>query len=371
MKNNPFKFGTIVESAYFTNRIQEVKQLKSIINTDVHVIMISPRRFGKTSLIHKVISATKRPVISLDLQMMTSELDFAEQLLNRIHKTFPMQKFKSLIKAFRITPTISLNPISGETSIHFENRTSGETAIEDVIDLLGKIASPGKKPIVVFDEFQSVRKIGKNLEHKMRALMQYHKHINYIFMGSQESMMRDIFEKHASPFYHFGTLFLLGKISENDFLQYLNNGFGIKNSIKKKGKNMSQSILDMTKCHPYYTQQLAWHVWEMISNNNDTKDQAIINAVNSILMNHDRDYDRLWSSLNNTDKKVLIGLSMKAVLPTSSEFLLFTGIKSSSTAASSLERLVNNGTLLKLRTKYDIEDPFFKEWIKRKRLIAN
>jgi len=75
--------------------------------------------------------------------------------------------------------------------------------------------------------------------------------------------------------------------------------------------------------------------------------------------------------INNTDKKVLIGLSLQGGLPTSSEFLLFTGIPSTSTAASSLERLVNNGTLLKAGLKYDIEDPFFKEWIIRKRLNTN
>ena len=80
-----------------------------MIHSDVHIIMISPRRFGKTSLIHKILSGIERPVISLDMQMLTSEIDFAEQLLNRIHKHFPFQKFKTMLKSFRITPTISIN----------------------------------------------------------------------------------------------------------------------------------------------------------------------------------------------------------------------------------------------------------------------
>jgi hypothetical protein len=366
MIKNPFKFGTIVDSRFFTNRKSESKQLKSMIHSDVHIIMISPRRFGKTSLIHKILSGIERPVISLDMQMLTSEIDFAEQLLNRIHKHFPFQKFKTMLKSFRITPTISINPITGEVDVHFDNRKGGETALEDVINLLNNLSTSKKRLIVVFDEFQAIRQIGKNLEQKMRAIMQYHKDINYIFMGSQESMMRDIFEKHASPFYHFGTLFVLGKISKDDFMQYLINGFGSSWDNREKIEGLGQSILALTKCHPYYTQQLAWHVWETQIRKQELN-ESIEEAVNTILRNHDRDFERLWGSLINTDRKILIGLSVTELLPTSTEFLLVTGVRSTSTAGSSIERMVNNGTVLNNDGKYDIEDPFFKEWIKRKR----
>jgi len=124
--------------------------------------------------------------------------------------------------------------------------------------------------------------------------------------------------------------------------------------------------LALTKCHPYYTQQLAWHVWET-QIGKQTVNGSIEEAVNTILRNHDRDFERLWGSLINTDRKILIGLGITELLPTSSEFLLLTGVSSTSTAGSSLERMVNNGTVLKIDGKYDIEDPFFKEWIKRKR----
>ena len=122
----------------------------------------------------------------------------------------------------------------------------------------------------------------------------------------------------------------------------------------------------LTKCHPYYTQQLAWPVWET-QIGKQTVNGSIKEAGNTILRNHDRDFERLWGSLINTDRKILISLGITELLPTSSEFLLLTGVSSTSTAGSSLERMVNNGTVLKIDGKYDIEDPFFKEWIKRKR----
>ena len=122
----------------------------------------------------------------------------------------------------------------------------------------------------------------------------------------------------------------------------------------------------LTKCHPYYTQQLAWHVWET-QIGKQTVNGSIEEAVNTILRNHDRDFERLWGSLTNTDRKILISLGITELLPTSSEFLLLTGVSSTSTAGSSLERMVNNGTVLKIDGKYDIEDPFFFFFIKRKR----
>jgi hypothetical protein len=149
-------------------------------------------------------------------------------------------------------------------------------------------------------------------------------------------------------------------------MQYLINGFGSRWDNQEKIVGLCQSILALTKCHPYYTQQLAWHVWETYIGKQELN-ESIEEAVNTILRNHDRDFERLWGSLINTDRKILIGLGVTELLPTSTEFLLLTGVSSTSTVGSSLERMVNSGTVLKIDGKYDIEDPFFKEWIKRKR----
>ena len=108
---NHFKFGSIVDEPYFTNRVKELEQIKSILYSDVHLIMMSPRRYGKTSLIMKAIKEINLPVILLDMQVVTSEMDFAEQLLKKIHKLFPYEKIKAFLKSFRIIPTVSMNPI--------------------------------------------------------------------------------------------------------------------------------------------------------------------------------------------------------------------------------------------------------------------
>ena len=163
MKKNPFKFGSIVDGHYFTNRSEEIKKVKSILMTDNHLIIISPRRFGKTSLISKVMKETGRPVIFLDLQLITNTEDFASQLLKRVYRVYPFEKIKQIIKSFRIIPSISLNPMNNEVDISFQPVSSDSILIEDVLNLLERVSDKKKKLIVVFDEFQEIKNIKKTL----------------------------------------------------------------------------------------------------------------------------------------------------------------------------------------------------------------
>jgi hypothetical protein len=107
---NPFKFGSIVDEPYFTNRVEEIRKVNAALKSANHLIIISPRRYGKTNLILQVLKNANRPYILLDLQLITTPQDFASQLLKRIYRVYPFQKIKDLIKNFRIPPQITLNP---------------------------------------------------------------------------------------------------------------------------------------------------------------------------------------------------------------------------------------------------------------------
>ena len=96
---------------------------------------------------------------------------------------------KKFIKSFRIIPNISFNPVSEENNITFDTLQQGPTALEDVLNLLNSISPKSRRMIVLFDEFQAIRKIGRGAETMMRSIMQHHDRINYVFLGSQESLM--------------------------------------------------------------------------------------------------------------------------------------------------------------------------------------
>lgn len=202
--NNPFKFGTIVDGEYFTDRVAEQEKVREILASENHLILISPRRFGKTSLVQKVTKGLSRPVFQLNLQLVTGTADFAARLLRIVLQQYSMERLKHLITHFRFIPTISTNPMTDGIEVSFQPSMDGFILLEDVFTLIDKLGmkNPHKKPIVVLDEFQEIRTLDKNLDKRLRSILQTYNHANYIFLGSQESMMQEIFEKKKSPFYH-------------------------------------------------------------------------------------------------------------------------------------------------------------------------
>ncbi len=146
-------------------------------------------------------------------------------------------------------------------------------------------------------------------------------------------------------------------------MDYLVNGFRLKNV---ESVEIAETILDFTRCHPYYTQQLAFMVWEMIDRSSDSENYTE-QAINEIIRMHDMDYERLWGTFNKTDKKLMIGISESGLTPLSEAFYRKYGLGAPSTVFSSLKRIMNSGYIIKLENKYEIDDPFFSRWIAGRR----
>jgi AAA+ ATPase superfamily predicted ATPase len=255
---NLFKFGSVVDDPHFTDRLAEQVEIKMVLSSANHLIVINPRRYGKTSLIKKVVSSLDRPLVFLDLQLVTDINDFASQILKRVYRVCPFERLREFLKSFRVNPSIILNPQTNEVEVSFLSNSSQVILLEDVFNLLDKLGTSDKRPIVVLDEFQELLRLGTHVDRQLRAIIQHHKNINYVFMGSIESMMRQIFEDKKSPFYHFGQILPLNKIPYQDFSAFIESGFKVKT---RNLSPVSKAILDITHCHPYYTQQLAYTLW--------------------------------------------------------------------------------------------------------------
>lgn len=353
--NNPFKFGSVVDEPYFTDRVNELAYIKHSMNSANHIVLISPRRFGKTSLVKKAIKEINRPSIFINLQMAVSVENLASLLLKEIFKLRPFEKVKHLMTHFRVIPTISTNPFSDAVDVSFQPSLDTTAILEDAFALLEKVSSPTNRIITVFDEFQEIMGIEKGLDKRLRAIMQEQQNINYIFLGSQESMMTQIFERKKSPFYHFGMLMHLDKIPYDDFMQYITQRLPLKDSTQTN--DIAKDILDTTLCHPYFTQQLASQVWEILTYS-DVKENIVKEAVEQLTIIHDLDFERLWMNFNKTDKYIMLNLAHKKQ-PSSTRSL------PTSTIYSSVKRLMQMGYIIKIN-EYEIEDPFFRNWLIKK-----
>lgn len=350
---NKFKYGTIVDGDSFTDRLEELETLKHKLQSENHVILISPRRYGKSSLVNKVLSQTDRPSITIDMQYILSIENLASSLIREIFKLFKYERIKHLFSHFRIIPTISTNAVTGALEVSFNPVAQNNVLLEDAMELLDKICARSKKrPIVVIDEFQEIMKIQKGLDKQLRSLMQRQKNLNYILLGSQESMMTEIFQQKKSPFYHFGQIMYLDKIPYDVFFEYIVER--LPKGRKSLRESVAKDILSFTQCHPYYTQQLSAQVWELMEYEAITEN-IVDKAVDKLVILHNNDFERLWLTLNRTDKGTLRMLSQD-------KMSLQNGKKPSSTVFSSLQRLVQKGYVNKADT-YTIEDPFFGKWV--------
>ena len=348
---NPFKFGTIVEEDYFTDRVEEVAYIEHFVNSANHLVLISPRRFGKSSVVEKAVKQSGRKHITVNLQQATSVSDLSAKLLKEFFKVHPLERVRHLITHFRVIPMVSTNAITGAMDVSFQPGVDGAMLIEDVLTLIEKAHSEQDRMIVVLDEFQEIRDMAPKFDKQLRSIMQKQRNINYILLGSQESMMTEIFENKKSPFYHFGEMMRLGKLPRKDFHQYLSDR--LASCYADKHNELSIRILDYTDCHPYYTQQLAANVWQIGVLQPETID-PVQKAIEHIVMTHGLDYERLWMNLNRTNKWILQRLV--------SDKPLQSGEYRTSTIYSALKRLQKDGYVI-YSDHYELEDPFFKEWI--------
>lgn len=350
---NPFKFGTIVEAGYFTDRVNEVAYIEQFIKSANHLVMISPRRFGKSSLVAKAVKESGRKNITLNLQSVTSVSDLSAKLLREFFKVHPMERIRHLIAHFRIVPMISTNPVTGAMDVSFQSGAPEEVLLEDVLNLLERAHSEKDRLIVVLDEFQEIKDISSDLDRQLRSIMQEQKHINYILLGSQESMMTDIFENKKSPFYHFGELMRLGKLPRQDFYDYLVERLSAV--FPESCKVLADRILNFTECHPYYSQQLAANVWQ-IGVLQPKSEDVLQAAVDHIVVSHALDYERIWMGFKRTNRWILQRLASGKSLQD--------GEYRTSTIYSALKRLQKDGYAI-YSDHYELEDPFFKQWILR------
>ena len=315
-------------------------------------MLISPRRFGKSSVVMKALKQSSRQYIVLNMQAVTSTSDMAAKLLREAYRLHPFERVRQFVRNFRIMPTLSTNPVTGTIDVAFQPTETPSLLLEDVMRLLEDISDVDNRLVVVLDEFQEVTMLAPMLDRQLRSMMQTQHNINYILLGSQESMMEEIFEKKKSPFYHFGQLMRLKKLPPKEFEEYLSTR--LQSCFPEGCDEMAQRILAYTDCHPYYTQQLAAAIWQtrMLQPQNEDVWQT---AITEIIDTHSLDYERLWMSFNKTEKWVLQQLALGRSLQT--------GERRTSTVYSALAKLQRNGYVIRTE-QAEIEDPFFCGWLK-------
>lgn len=267
----PFVFGKIADGEDFTDRTVDTEKLKNNFRGLVNTIIISPRRWGKTSLVNHALEQIRDDkeylVCKVDIFNCRTEALFYQTYVNAILKTSysKMDDFIAAAKKYvgSFGPKLTLSDCSMQyelaLGVDFKDK---QYSYDEILDLPQKIAlEKGKKFIVCIDEFQNVSSYDDSLgfQRKLRSHWQTHNRVGYCMFGSKRHMLLDIFSNYEMPFYKFGDIMFLDKIGDEDWVKFIVSRFA--DTGKKISEPVARLITQKVDCHPYYVQQLSQLAW--------------------------------------------------------------------------------------------------------------
>jgi len=267
--DKPFIFGIPVEDTHFIGREKEIQRLSTNFKYGVNTILLSPRRWGKTSLVNKVaglVASKDLVVVKMDIFSCRNEYDFYNTFSAAILKQTAsrIEEWKDLAKGFieKLTPKISLSPDpNSEYSVSL-GITSKTHTPEELLEFPETIAKrKGCHIVVCIDEFQQVGEFpdSLNVQKRMRTVWQHQSNVSYCLYGSKMHMMTNLFQKKSYPFYKFGEVQYLKAIPLSAWTIYISDRF------EREKKHISEALIEQlcesVEYQSSYVQQLAYNVF--------------------------------------------------------------------------------------------------------------
>ncbi len=369
----PFVYGRVVGDPYFVNRIKELKRLSDNFESGVNTLLISARRWGKSSLVERVsqqILAKNKNIriCRLDLFNIRTENEFYETYVREVLKSTSnqweewLENGKKFIKGIVPRFSFGTNP-EQEFSVSFDI-TDKTKNISEILSLPETIAKARKfKMIICIDEFQNIQNYTDSLafQKKLRAAWQHHSHTSYCLYGSKKHIIADIFESKSMPFYKFGDIMFLEKICADEWISFITSTF------KKTGKNISNEIAglipDLVREHPYFVQQLAQKTW--ILTQRTASPEIVEQSLTELLQENAILFTREIENLSNTQinflHAVCDGVAQLSATGTIRKYSLGT-----SANVVRIKNALEQKEVIDLMGTYpEFIDPLFELWMKK------
>lgn len=291
IRNSSFVFGVSVADYNFTGREQESRTLKMNFEEGINTIIISPRRWGKTSLVQHVckqVNTNDVITVYVDIFGCKSEYDFYNTLIEAllIQTSSRMQLWMDNAKEFlaRLTPQISISPEPMSDMSISLGITPKTHSPEEILNLAENIAIKKNKRIVIcIDEFQQIGEMADSLaiQKRLRSVWQHQKCVSYCLFGSKKHMMSDIFQNKKMPFYQFGDMMYLPKIPVEQWREYIVSHF----SDRKRTISpvLATRICEEVNSYSSYVQQLAWHVFSLLEEGEEATEKHVDIGITNLL----------------------------------------------------------------------------------------
>ncbi len=390
---NPFQFGRELGVDELVDRQEEITGVIRTIRNGEKLFLIGPRRFGKTSILKAASDRATRSgsvVLRYNAEGYPSLDQLVKAIVAEAAKSLPggVERIGSQVKKFfsGLRPELSFNVTESSWTVKLGAASADREGahvdlLVDALNGLEKMATePSRKRSVglIIDEFQKAIEIGgENTEEQIRAAVQAHKSIGYVFAGSKTRMLTSMTADASRPFYRLGSVMFVGALPRAEFAQFLvekftRGGFKVEDAtIKQSDAGAAAEILNLAEEVPYNVQMLAHACWEELSGASRARPVLTRNVVNNSLERVVRQYDpfytQIWNQLTPVQQKTLLALVKMGGVNMQSVSVVHAVGKGASTISKSLAALLAKDLIREEETKGNIrvrfEDPFFGRWI--------
>ena len=376
---NPFIYGEIVTSAAFADRDAERQRLGRDLAAGQKVFLISPRRYGKSSLVRDVLRGLAREnVLTVEVTVASSSsyVGFLEAYAQAlIAADTPASRLRrwagELLQTVRPELRFDTDPVGrSRFALAFPAvRTARDTArlAAEVFALPGRIAAVRKQRMAIaLDEFQAIASFnGGSVEHALRAAVQDQRNVGYVFAGSEPSLMERMLGPRR-PFYKAGPVMRLEKIDETVFADFIDERFAATGVQPEDG--LGAAIVDLAANVPYDVQRLAHETWDDVkATGSRTAGLADLhNTLTRLLGEQHTVFEESWQRLTLPQRAVL-----RALVLQDGRGLLSADVRTrhrlpgASTVQAALAALVRQDIVMKEGSRYVAGDSLYREWVAR------
>jgi hypothetical protein len=377
---NPFVYGEVVPAGAFADREAELDRLVEDLAAGQKVFLISPRRYGKSSLVRQALTTLSRRgllTVELTVSAYSSYVAFLEGYARALTASESRwQRARDWLTAAITStrPEIRLEPEAagaGRFTVAFPLvRTERDVArlANELFALPARIAAERRRSVVIaLDEFQAIDAFnGGSVEHALRAAAQHQRKVGYVFAGSEPSLMEKMIGPRR-PFYKAGPVMRLDRIAPDVFAAFIEDRFASSGVRAEPG--LGAAIVDLAGNLPYDVQRLAHETWDDVRTGGARR--ATLDTLHAtlgrLLAEQDTLFEALWQRLTLAQRAVL----RAAVLQGGRELLSAETrnrfrLGGASSIQASLAALIKQDLIVKEAGRYLVVDSLLREWVARK-----
>jgi hypothetical protein len=374
--HNPFVYGEVLPASAFVNRVAELDRLVGDLAAGQKIFLISPRRYGKSSLVKQALDAMARRgalVVHVTVSSFSSYVAFLEGYARAVAGADAGRGrsgwLRSAIRAARAE--VRREPGAAAPEVSFPTaRSDREIArlAPEVFELPARLAEArGRRVVVALDEFQAIKNFdGGSVEHAMRAAVQHQRDVGYVFAGSEPSLMERMLGPRR-PFYKAGPVIRLGRIPADEFAAFIESRFSRSGIRPETG--LGDAIVELAGNLPYDVQRLAHETWDEVRMH--ARRRATLDDLHAtlrrLLAEQQVVFEGVWHRLTLAQRAVL-----RAVVIEEGRELLGSDVRErhrlggASTVQAALAALSREEIVAREGDRYAVVDSLLREWVARR-----